>query len=113
MADEGRRETAFRVVSFNPGIKGMRRSFRIRLIDWQGQLWIVAKDAGAAIGWHPDTWRHRREQALDGHQWGYACTPTARGEHLMGFVSQKALIELVKGSTARQARVFRRWAAAL
>ena len=113
MDDAVRQATAFRVANFNPGIKGTRRNFRVRLTDWQGQLWMVAKDVGEAIGWHPDTWRHRREQALNGHQWGYASTPTARGTQMMGLVSKEALSELVKGSTARQARAFRRWLVAL
>ena len=105
MALEGRQAAAFRVVNF---IKGTRRDFQVRTMEWEGELWFVEKDVGAAIGWHPDTFRHRRQEALNGNQWGYATMPTSRGEHMMSLVSREALCELLKGSPTRQARAFRR-----
>lgn len=87
----------------------MKRSFKVRAMAYQGGTWLCAKDAGQAIGWHPDTLRHLRRDALPGDGWGYAILPTPHGGHMMVLVSVEALAGALKDSVTRQARVFRRW----
>ncbi|MDP4024148.1 hypothetical protein Q8W71_16080 [Methylobacterium sp. NEAU 140] len=100
---------ALRTLNFRPGISGLPRAFRVRAMQWRGVLWLVAKDAGAAIGWHPDTFRHRRGVTLTGDAWSYATVPTARGAHMMAVVSLPTLGVMLKGTEAQQARAFGRW----
>lgn len=95
-------------LTFKPGIKGLKRFYKVRSMIWQGRIWLCAKDVGQAVGWHPDTLRHRRE-ALTEDGWGYATMPTPRGAHMMVVVSVLELSALLKGSSTRQARAFRRW----
>ena len=57
-------------LTFHPRIKGIPRAFKIRTMQWRGALWLVAKDVGAAAGWHPDTIRHRRLEASAGRRLG-------------------------------------------
>ncbi|WP_336485675.1 hypothetical protein [Methylobacterium nigriterrae] len=61
------------------------------------------------MGWHLSTFRHRRQDGLTRGPWGYITIPTVKGEHMMSLVSHEALSHLVKGSSARQVRAFRRW----
>ncbi|WP_162559895.1 hypothetical protein [Methylobacterium radiodurans] len=98
-----------RVYTFNPRLRGVRSAFKLRGMPHADDLWLSAKDAGQAIGWHPDTFRHRREVALDGDAWGYATLPTAKGNHMMVMVSRGALRAMLSGVRTRQGRVFRGW----
>lgn len=109
MSNDERTSTALRVLSFNPRIRGVRRTFRVRTMCWQGSLWLVAKDVGTAIGWHPDTFRHRRGTAVPDDAWGYATVSTIRGGHMMTLVHRHALIAMLQGSAGRQARRFLAW----
>ncbi len=96
-------------LTFKPGIKGLKRFYKIRTMIWQGRMWLCAKDAGQAIGWHPDTFRHRKQEVLNGDDWGYATLPTPRGMHMMAMVSAEALSAILKRSPTRQARIFLNW----
>lgn len=78
-------------------------------MQWRGALWLVEKDVGAATGWHPDTFRHRRSEASAGDGWGYALVPTDRGKHMMALIHRHVLASLLAGSVGRQARKFRSW----
>ncbi|MDH3032107.1 hypothetical protein [Methylobacterium fujisawaense] len=97
------------VLTFNPRIRGIPRAFKVRTMQWRGALWLVTKDVGAAAGWHPDTFRHRRLEASSGGVWGYAMVPTDRGKHMMSVVDRHALSSLLAGSVSRQTRKFRCW----
>ena len=97
------------VLTFHPRIKGIPRGFKVRTMQWRGALWLVAKDVGAAAGWHPDTFRHRRSEASAGDVWGYAMVPTDRGKHMMSVIDRHALSSLLEGSVGRQTRKFRCW----
>jgi hypothetical protein len=111
-AIEGSNAAALRVLTlrFSPGIRGLRKAFRVRAVATEGCLWLVEQDAGEAIGWHPDTSRHRRQEALTGDAWGYSLIPTGKGGHLMmAVVSREALSDLLARSRERQARVFKVW----
>ncbi|MGU3284629.1 hypothetical protein [Methylobacterium mesophilicum] len=109
MNDDERAPATLQVLTFNPGIKGMSRSFKIRAMRWQGALWLVAKDVGAATGWHPDTFRHRRSEASADDVWGYAMVPTDHGKHMMSVIDRHTLASLLAGSVGRQTRKFRCW----
>ncbi|WP_018261198.1 hypothetical protein [Methylobacterium sp. WSM2598] len=92
------------------GSEGLRKAYRVRSVAAQGHLWLIEQDAGEHIGWHPDTARHRRQEALSEDAWGYGLIPIGKGGHLMmTVVEREALSELLKGTRERQARAFNRW----
>ncbi|MFE1602342.1 hypothetical protein [Methylobacterium sp. ID0610] len=96
-------------LKFSPGIRGLRKAFTVRAVVEKGHLWLVEQDAGEAIGWHPDTSRHRRQEALTGDEWGYSLIPTKRGQVAMVVVSREALGGLLARTRERQARIFKVW----
>lgn len=97
------------VLNFNPRIKGVRRFFPIRVMQWEGSLWLLSKDAEAALGWSYGTLTSHLSTRLPGDAWGYANVLTERGRKLLRFVSQAGLKATITRTRERQCWAFRRW----
>ncbi|MFC6788262.1 hypothetical protein ACFQE0_00615 [Methylobacterium komagatae] len=97
------------VLNFNPQIKGISRYFPVRVLRWEGSLWLLSKDAEAALGWSYGTLTAHLSTRLPGYAWGYANILTERGWELLRFVSLAGLKATITRTRERQSWAFRRW----
>ncbi|OAH33317.1 hypothetical protein AX289_00200 [Methylorubrum populi] len=98
------------LMTFRPGIRGLKRSFKLRSVTFQGRLWLVVRDATRALGWSLDTLRQRCRSRLEGTAWGYATVPDKNGRPaMMMLVAVDELAHLLSDPRTRQGRMFRRW----
>ena len=102
-------DTALTVLNFNPQIKGVRRCFPVRVMWWEGSLWLLSKDAEGALGWSTGTLTSHLSTRLPGDAWGYANVLTERGSKLLRFVSIAGLKATITRTRERQSWAFRRW----
>lgn len=97
------------VLNFNPQIRGIRRCFPVRVMQWEGSPWLLSRDAEAALGWSYGTLTAHLSTRLPGDAWGYANVLTGKGRKLVRFVSLAGLKATITRTRERQSWAFRRW----
>ncbi len=98
-----------RVLKFNPHIKGLKRYFHLRALEWEGSLWLLSQDAETALGWHYGSLTSKLASRLPGDAWGYAHVLTENGRKLLRFVSVTGLRDSITRLRERQSRAFQQW----
>jgi hypothetical protein len=97
---------AVSLMTFSPGIRGVQRSFKLRSVNFQGRLWLLAKDAAKALGTPVNSLRQRCQSGLDSSAWGYATVPDKTGRPaMMMLVAVDDLARFLCGARTRQGRM--------